>query len=237
MLGVRFGAACTIVLGGMLISSAADAAQTCERGSRTCKPAATQSSRESAAATSMQRAATARRTRRAARHRHGVKQAQTAKPAPRSADSSVAPAVVSPVRESTPATRRFSGFVSPRLLAANPIEDLHKPRMNVSEFSGETAYPTADLVGDREGTGMAGGTPDTVPQHTVAQPKSAEAASIPNQQMPAIGGTEAAGPSENQAMRSADRDSSDGPASWVRIAFLTWGGLLTLGSALRLLIG
>jgi hypothetical protein len=244
MLGVRFGAVCTIVLGGMLISSGADAAQTCERGSRTCKPAATQSSRESATAASTQRAATARRTRRAARHRHGVKQAQTASPARRSVESSVAPAVESsvapavgsPVRESTPATRRFSEFVSPRLLAANPIEDLHKPRMNVSEFSGQTAYP-ADLVVDRERTGAAVDTPAAVPQHTVAQIESAEVARVPNQQVPATGGTEASGPSENQVIRSGERDSPDGSTSWLRIVFLTWGGLLTLGSALRLLIG
>src|SRR5215470_8879558 len=47
MLGVRFSAVCGIVLGGMLVSSAAHAAQTCDqRSARACKPAATQSNRE-----------------------------------------------------------------------------------------------------------------------------------------------------------------------------------------------
>ena len=57
MIGVRFGAMCMIVLGGMLVSSAAEAAQACDkRLSRTCRPAATQIN---PAASNAQRAATA----------------------------------------------------------------------------------------------------------------------------------------------------------------------------------
>src|SRR6266478_4148152 len=155
MLGVRFGAVCTIVLGGMLVSSAAHAAQACDqRFPRTCKPAAAQNSREAPKATSAPRAATAIRSRRVARHRQGVRHAQSARPARRTTESSVRPPIVPHVQETSPAARRFSEFVSPRLLAANPVEEFRKPRMNVSELSGQTAYPVVDRM-EREPSAAA----------------------------------------------------------------------------------
>jgi hypothetical protein len=57
-------------------------------------------------------------------------------------------------------------------------------------------------------------------------------------QVPAIIRTEAGAQlPANPVGRLSDHDSSEGSTSWVRVVFLTWGGLLTLGSALRLLIG
>lgn len=253
MLGVRLGAVCTIVLGGMLASSAADAAQACDqRLPRTCKAAATQSNRESPKATSAQRPAATSRSRRVARQRHGTKHAQSAKPARRAVEGAPtprpapapapAPSVVAYVQESSPAARRFSEFVSPRLLAANPVEELHKPRMNVSEFSGQTAYPVVDgPVVDGVDRGPNG--PTSEPGHVVSRSAAnevepARAARTADKQTPAIARVEAdPQPPANLTARSGERDPSDGPTSWVRIVFLTWGGLLTLGSALRLLIG
>jgi hypothetical protein len=141
------------------------------------------------------------------------------------------------VQETSPAARRFSEFVSPRLLAANPVEELHKPRLNVAEFSGETAYPVADAIDP-----ASGGTPAdparAIARDTAAEVQPAEAARPAGQQMQPAAQVEAgAQPSANQASRAGERASPDGSTSWVRIVFLTWGGLLTLGSALRLLIG
>ena len=238
MRGVRFGAVCTIVLGGMLVSSAAHAAQACDqRSSRTCKPTAAQSSREAPKATSAQRATTASRSRRVARHRHDVRHAQSARPARRTTESSVKPPVAPPMQETSPATRRFSEFVSPRLLAANPVEELHKPRMNVSEFSGQTAYPVVDRV-EREPTGAAIDPAPAASRNAAGEPEPAEPARTANQQTLAIPRAEASAQlSADPVSRTSERDSSGGSASWVRIVFLTWGGLLTVGSALRLLIG
>jgi hypothetical protein len=232
MLGVRFGAVCAIVVGGMLVASAAHAAQGCDqRFPRTCKPAAAQSNRESPKATGAQRAATAIRSRRTARHRHAVRHAQSAKPARRTEQTPVGPSVVPQPQETSPAARRFSEFVSPRLLAANPVEELHQPRMNVSEFSAETAYPLADGMGRAPASPVADPTRATSRDAT-DEVETAELARAPDQQTPAIARTQA-----DAQLRSGERDSSEGSTSWVRIVFLTWGGLLTLGSALRLLIG
>ena len=41
-------------------------------------------------------------------------------------------------------------------------------------------------------------------------------------------------PKKINEIRSSDRDT---PNPWVRLVFVSWGGLLTLGSALRMLIG
>jgi hypothetical protein len=238
MRSVRFGAVCTIVLGGMLVSSAAHAAQACDqRFSRTCKPTAAQSSREAPKATGAQRAATASHSRRVARHRHDVRHAQSARRARRTAESSVRPPIVPHMQESSPAARRFSEFVSPQLLAANPVEELHKPRMNVSEFSGQTAYPVVDRV-EQEPTGAAIDPAPAASRNTADELKPAEPARAADQQTPAIARAEAGAQlSANLVSRAGERDSSGGSASWIRIVFLTWGGLLTVGSALRLLIG
>jgi hypothetical protein len=238
MRGVRFGAVCTIVLGGMLVSSAAHAAQACDqRFSRTCKPTTAQSNRESPKATSAQRATTASRSRRAARHRHDVRHAQSARPARRTTESSIRPLLVPHVQETSPAARRFSEFVSPRLLAANPVEELHKPRMNVSEFSGQTAYPVADRV-EQEPTVAAVDPARAASRNTADELKPAESVPAADQQTSAVPRAEASAQlSANLISRAGERDSAGASASWVRIVFLTWGGLLTVGSALRLLIG
>jgi hypothetical protein len=249
MLGVRFGAVCVIAFGGVLVASpAADAVQVCDRSSgRTCKPAAVQTSREAPRATTAQRAATTTRSRhatRVTRHRHAVKHAQPARPArPTTEPVVVAPAAAPPAQEKSPAARRFSEFVSPRLLATNPVEELHKPRMNVSEFSRETAYPVAAEM-DREPSAVTIDAPapraadnveaagETTPQ---AAPQQAPAPTGPSARV--VTAPPASQVSASPVGRANSRDSSDGSAPWVRIVFLTWGGLLTLGSALRLLIG
>ncbi len=239
MIGVRFGAVCTVLVGGMLVSSAAPAVQACDqRFPRTCKPAAAQTNREAPKATSTQRAATASRSRRTARHRPSVRHAQSARPARHAAETSVAPSVVP--QESSPAARRFSEFVSPRLLAGNPVEELRKPRMNVSEFSGQTAYPLVDGI-DREASGSGG--PAANPErpavrNAVDEVVPVEVAPATDPQSPAIARAETGAQVSTSAVsRAGERVSSEGSTSWVRIVFLTWGGLLTLGSALRLLIG
>jgi hypothetical protein len=241
MLGVRFGAVCTIVLGGMLVASAAHAAQVCDqRSSRTCKSAAAQSNRESPKTTNAPRAATATRSRRVARHRHGVKHAQSAKPAAEAAGRpAIASPAPSPAQEVSRAARRFSEFVSPRLLAANPVEELHKPRMNLSQFSSQTAYPLLDAVAvDREPSGAAVIATPTASRNAPEGVAPGEPPRAANEQTPAVAQAEGNVQfSANLVSRSSERDSSDGSTSWVQIVFLTWGGLLTLGSALRLLIG
>jgi hypothetical protein len=141
------------------------------------------------------------------------------------------------MQETSPAARRFSEFVSPRLLAANPVEELHKPRMNVSEFSGQTAYPVVDRE-EQEPTSAAIDPAPAASRNTADEPEPAEPARAADQQTPAIARAEAGAQlSANLVSRAGERDSSGGSASWVRIVFLTWGGLLTVGSALRLLIG
>jgi hypothetical protein len=242
MLGVRFGAVCVIVFGGVLVAPAAHAVPACDRSAaRTCKPAAAQASREVPRTTSAQRAATATRSRHAARvtrHRHAMKHAQPAKPARQAPEPAVAlPEAAPPAQEKSPAARRFSEFVSPRLLATNPVEELRKPRMNVSEFSRETAYPVLAAI-DRGPSAASRDAPADTPR--AANDAGAAGETTPQaapRQAPVVTGPPAVEVSAGPVGRATSRDSSDGSAPWVRIVFLTWGGLLTLGSALRLLIG
>jgi hypothetical protein len=241
MLGVRFGAVCVIAFGGALVAPAAHAVQVCDRtAARTCKPAAAHASRELPRTTSAQRAATTTRSRHAARvtrHRHAVKHAQPAKPARQAPEPAVAlPAAASPAQEKSPAARRFGEFVSPRLLATNPVEELRKPRMNVSEFSRETAYPVLAEM-DRDPSAASREPPDAPRAANDVGAAGETSPQAAARQAPVVTGPPAVEVSAGPVGRATSRDSSDGSAPWVRIVFLTWGGLLTLGSALRLLIG
>jgi hypothetical protein len=265
MIGVRFGAVCTVLIAGMLASSAGQAAPACDkRFSRTCRATTAQVTREAPTVSTTQRTATATRTRtrRATRQRHSFKHAQSAKPtrqeaeqpkpAARTPENPPAPARVvaapenppAPARvvaapEVSPAARRFSEFVSPRPLAANPVEELHKPRMNVTELSAQTTYPVAEAI-EREPSAAARPAEATMLRTMAVEAQQATEPTTANGlQKPSGARTESSGQPAvaNLVSRPEDHDAPESTTSWVRIVFLTWGGLLTVGSALRLLIG
>jgi hypothetical protein len=232
MIRVRFSAVCALLASGILLASVAEGAQRCEPStSRACRAAVSQKTRQ--AASDENGAATQRRK---WRHRHATRHTRSSRTAPaeenRAKDS---PQPKSP--ETSPAARRFSEFVSPRLLAVNPIEDLHKPRINVTEFSGETAYPVAQGINQEpprtaENGAPGGALPAGKPEQArVPPPNERQTSATP------VAAEVNASALPVQASHSTDPAPSEGVTSWVRIVFLAWGGLLTLGSALRLLIG
>src|SRR5205823_8897167 len=97
------------------------------------------------------------------RHRHAARHARSNKTVRAAEESPVKDPPQSKSPETSPAARRFSEFVSPRLLAVNPIEDLHKPRINLTEFSGETAYPVAQGINQEPTRTAEGGAPGALP--------------------------------------------------------------------------
>src|SRR5438128_3642490 len=154
MLGGRSTAVySTIIAGTMLVAMAAWAATQAGRGTPgksaiTERPAADHSRRMARHRHGVRHAhvrAAADHSRRIARHRHGLKHAYLRRPARQVTERSAPPALpTSPGRESSTAERRFREFISPRLLAANPVEDLRGPRADVSHFSRRTTYPLVD---------------------------------------------------------------------------------------------
>ena len=233
MLRVHFSAVCALLASGILLASVAEGAPRCEQStSRACKAAAAQTTRQ--AASDENGTATQRRK---WRHRHAARHTRSNKTVRAAEESPVKDPPQSKSPETSPAARRFSEFVSPRLLAVNPIEDLHKPRINLTEFSGETAYPVAQAINQEQTRSAENGAP-AGPQPAV-KPEQARVAPPNERQTSAtpIAAEVNASALPAQASRSSDPAPSEGAASWVRIVFLAWGGLLTLGSALRLLIG
>lgn len=252
MIRVRFSAACALLSSGIVIASAAHGAPRCDQSmSRACRAAATQTSREADSGTAGERRVATTSGRRVSRHRHAVHHPRSAKTAHSDetahSDQTAHSGEKEPVKasvaahppETSPAERRFSQFVSPRPLAVNPVEELRTPRINLTEFSGQTAYPVADSIDPKPADSME---KRAAPVQQIAS--EPEPAHVPLQNEGQNAGiAPRAEPSANASMtpveasRPAERDVPERTTSWVRLVFLTWGGLLTVGSALRLLIG
>jgi hypothetical protein len=248
MLGGRSTAVySTIIAGTMLVAMAAWAATQAGRGTPgksaiTVRPTADHSRRMARHRHGVRHAhvrAAADQSRRIARHRHGLKQAHLRRPARQVTERSAPPALpTSPGREPSTAERRFREFISPRPFAANPVEDLRGPRMDVSHFSRRTTYP---LVDDSGPIAEA-----SDPSRVVAQEEekdvdlAADAAQARVQQQtngtvqPVTQTISEMSPKKVDDIHPSDRDA---PNPWVRLIFVSWGGLLTLGSALRMLVG
>jgi hypothetical protein len=249
MLGGRSTAVySTLIAGTMLVAMAAWTATQASRGtpgkSVTAERAAADHPRRMARHRHGVRhahlRAAADHSRRMARHRHGVKDAHLRRPA-RQVTGRAAPSALPtlPDREPSTAERRFREFIGPRLLAANPVEDLRGPRVDVSLFSRGTIYPLIDnaqrpiaetsdpprVAAQEEGKDVdlvADVAPAAVQQQTngTVQPVTQAISEM--------------SPKKVDEVHLSDRDA---PNPWVRMIFVSWGGLLTLGSALRMLIG
>ena len=243
MIRVRFSAACALLSSGILIVSAADSAPRCDQStSRACRVAATQTSRAPDSGTAVERRAAATQGRRVSRHRHATRHSRSTKTVQSEEQEPVKASAPARPPESSPAERRFSQFVSPRLLAVNPVEELRTPRINLTEFSGQTAYPVADSIDPKPTDSLE--KPAAPVQQIATEPEQARVPLANEGQNAGIAPrAEAASANASlaaavQVSRPAERDPSEGTnSSWVRVVFLTWGGLLTVGSALRLLIG
>jgi hypothetical protein len=228
MLGVRFSAVCAIIT--TIVATPAGAA--------------IQTNRQAAAkVTSADRATAVDRSRRLVRHRHGTRHAHSRQRVRQAAGPSERPAIATAAnQEPSTAARRFREFVGARSLAANPVEELRRPRMDAWQFSGQTAYPLGDGAAPQPvaepGEPVRAASANAV--HSVGLAAEPEHPRPEQQTSGAAGAGTAnsapeAGSRKVAEIRSADHDSSK--SYWVRLVFLTWGGLLTVGSALRMLIG
>jgi len=244
MLGGRFTAVySTIVAGTMIVAMGAWTATQASRGTpgkpaTTERPTADHSRRIARHRHGVRHShlRAADHSRRIARHRHGLKRAFLRRPARQVTERSAPSALPTPPdREPSTAERRFREFISARLLAANPVEDLRGPRLEVSHFSRQTAYPVVDTT-ERPIAEAS----DPARVNAEEEGKDVDLALTGVQQQtnrvaqPVTDAISEMSPKKINEIRSSDRDT---PNPWVRLVFVSWGGLLTLGSALRMLIG
>ena len=131
----------------------------------------------------------------------------------------------------------FQLFVSKQPIATGTAEELRSPKLETALFAAENVYPV--------GGGIIAQTDDEAAM--VSQARNSDAAHnfkltsnevAPdshidlNDEAPRAAGERRMAPPQ---ARSSDNGASS--VSWVALAFLVWGGLLTVGSGLRLIFG
>jgi hypothetical protein len=143
--------------------------------------------------------------------------------------------------EPSGAALRFREFVNPRSIAVSRAQELRHPQPQAAQFALEPVYALAVSWLEPEGE------PQEPASGSLRTPGATDAADViatssaPDQQQV-----------ENEAAQNAQRTTAieqmlssrrplpnkDTPSSsWIELAFLAWGGLLTIGSAMRMLIG
>ncbi len=147
------------------------------------------------------------------------------------------------------AERRFREFINPRPVAENPVEALRKSWPEPKQLTGEVSYPPAAMMA-QAGTQIRDDGGQAAETATAAERPGASAETATQARAPEAGTRSEAKPIDRatDAVAVAPRDQgseirrtapSDRPSdqSWLPIIFIAWGGMLTLASALRLLIG
>ncbi len=242
MLSVRIMVAGAALVAGTLVASPADAA--CDRRfAWTCASVAEQTApaAKTEAAPERVKPATKRPIRgakakdRARKHAHSRKSrsSRMARSEPR---ASPATKLHHPVSAST---RRFREIVSPRPISSNPIDDLRKPRADTSALAASMTYPTGatglqTAVLQTRGEGIASSQDELNEIDLAAIPDRARStrSAIADAGAPAAQAT----PIRDIA-RAAASDQAPANATWLQLIFVTWGGILTLASLVRLFIG
>lgn len=153
------------------------------------------------------------------------------------AEPHAAPAA--PARPLSASARRFREFVNPRSIVMNTVDELKQPRPDDAALATSITFPTVaaklqpplgsklDDVGSLQdalneiNVGAGGDRPTKV--------KLAETA---------VDGVPAGAPARLAEVRKiAAQDQAPGGTTWLQLIFVTWGGILTLASAARLLLG
>jgi hypothetical protein len=248
MSGVRLiGVLLFGVLAAMLVASAATSA---------AHPARHSHHRSSAARTEQPRSI--------ARHRDRAKQAHSHRRRQHTKEDITSPAPAIADEEPPEVMRRFRALIDSRSpVAANPIEELQGPKPDSSDLAIQPVYPFDDqptpatLEPSARPAAPAARFPpiESVPsrpeQVASVVPHSAEPDGVRSEPPPRSETTASKRAPEDLAVTKSGPDPRPVPempelagarphnsqASWLRFAFLTWGCLLTFGSALRFMVG
>jgi hypothetical protein len=137
-----------------------------------------------------------------------------------------APVPSASTRTETTAARRFRNFIDPQSFSLNTAEELRQPRPSAVHLAGEVADPSIVPAAWTPSLPAA----DPVAQALVTAPEQAN-------------GDDRATPapvvaqSDVAEVRRAAPDGDHSRMSFMSWFFIAWGGVLTVASALRLVVG
>jgi hypothetical protein len=139
------------------------------------------------------------------------------------------------------ATRRFREIVSPRPISSNPIDDLQKPRPDASALAASITYPAGasklQTVPQTGGDGAAASAQDELNEIDLAAMEVADRTPLRTSAVGGDSGTAAVTVQIRDVARAATSDQPPVSTTWLQLIFVTWGGILTLVSVVRLFIG
>jgi hypothetical protein len=136
--------------------------------------------------------------------------------------------------------RRFGEFVNPRSIMVNPVDDLKRPRLDGADLMASIVVPTAaarlqppiGAVADD-----ATFSQDEINELDLAAVAEARPLKVDLADMAVDGGQTAAPPRAAEIRRPASPDQAPASLTWLQLIFVTWGGILTVVSAVRLSLG
>lgn len=129
-------------------------------------------------------------------------------------------------------------FISKQSIAAATAEDLRSPRLESVLFSVTSTYPVGGgLIPASESEFAFLSQARTAELANNLKQPTANEVVVDDHNDSADDSRRAAG--EKRTVAAQTRASDNGPVSitWIEFAFLAWGGLLTVGSGLRLIFG
>lgn len=136
--------------------------------------------------------------------------------------------------------RRFGEFVNPRSIVVNPVDDLKRPRLDGADLTTSIMVPTAaarlqppiGAVADD-----ATFSQDEINELDLAAVAEARPIKVDLADMTVDAGQTAAPPRLAEIRRPASPDQAPASMTWLQLIFVTWGGILTVVSAVRLSLG
>lgn len=136
--------------------------------------------------------------------------------------------------------RRFGELVNPRSIVVNPVDDLKRPRLDGADLTTSISVPTAAarLQPPIDAAAYdATFSQDEINELDLAAVAEARPIKVDFADMAIDGGQTAAPPRIAEVRRSVSADQAPASMTWLQLIFVTWGGILTVVSAVRLSLG
>ena len=132
---------------------------------------------------------------------------------------------VAQARQESAAMRRFRDFISPQSFVLNAVDELRKPRPTASHLAGDVADPRIVPVAWTGASEPDAGARAPVVAHDEANGDDG------------VAPTSVMAQGEPAEVRRAAADSDPPRMSFLSWFFVAWGGVLTVASALRMVVG
>ncbi len=159
----------------------------------------------------------------------------------------VAPSPAPQPRQEASTDDDFKELVNPWPIAVNPNEALRTPQTDSSQLARATTFPVGALPATGSADTVAGNEIELEAARMAARDQVTEAAAAARPTPAATSDKRSDGTADTastvaqagaiESRRAAPPDRAPFNRPWLEIIFIAWGTLLTVGSALRLLIG